>query len=146
VYVILLALLGFGMATPLISAITYTYSQIKVPNSIATAAAGVNSSGQIVGWFNMSTGGPHGYLLDSGTFTTLDYPHAASTVATSINDSGEIVGYYVGGGRTHGFTLINGQYTSFDYPGAKSTNPYAINNSGQIVGYYYDQQNTIHGF
>lgn len=126
--------------------ITYTYTQIKVPNSIATAAAGINTSGQIVGWYNLSTGGSHGFLYTNGAFTTLDYPGSSSTVATGINDSGEIVGYYTLGTATHAYTLVGSQYTSFDYPGSNSTYAYALNGNGDIVGYYYDQHNAIHGY
>lgn len=127
-------------------AITYTYTEIKVPNAIATAAGGVNTVGDVVGWYNKSQGGPHGYLLKGGTFTFLDYPGASSTVAAGINDSEEIVGYFTDSSGMHGFSYISGQYTAIDYPGANGTFPAAVNASGQIVGYYVDSNIKSHGF
>lgn len=143
---ILLTLLAYGLLAQSAWAISYTYTQIKVPNSTATAAAGINTAGEIVGWYNLSQGGPHGYLYRNATFNFIDYPGASSTVATGINDSEEIAGYYTDKTGTHGYTLINGQYTVIDYPGANATFPYAVNASGEIVGYYVDQNIVSHGF
>ena len=145
-YAIVLALLGFGLAASPVSAITYTFNDVKVPGSFSTSALGINTPGQVVGWFTNSVGGFHGFLLSNGSYTTLDYPGAPNTLASDINDSGEIVGYYDDGITIHGFTLINGQYTAFDYPGAANTYAFGVNKTGQIVGYYFDQNNKIHGY
>ena len=58
-------------------------------------ATGINNSGQIVGYYDDSSGNSHGFLYSNGTWTTLDDPLATKgTEAVGINDSGQIVGNY----------------------------------------------------
>jgi hypothetical protein len=76
-------------------------------------ASGVNSSGQIVGyWSDGYASGPfNGFLASNGAngaVTTLDFPDAESTVFTGINDSGLIVGYANLGAGFEGFLYSPG--------------------------------------
>src|SRR5690348_15883469 len=66
---------------------SYVYTTIAVPCSTDTQANGINTSGQIVGFY--ADLGEHGFLLSGGNYTTLD-PRANH--AYGINDSGQIVG------------------------------------------------------
>src|SRR6516165_4671528 len=88
---------------------TYVFTPVDVPGSSylkRTFATGINTSGQIVGYY-LSGGlnvAAYGFLLDQGSYTTLDVPGAtgfldpppgiSGTQANGINDSGQIVGYY----------------------------------------------------
>src|SRR5438105_2602115 len=71
-----------------------TYTQIDVPGSITTEAVGINTQGDIVGFYADSSNVFHAFLLSGGVYTTIDYPGAAGTDATAINDLGQIVGPY----------------------------------------------------
>ncbi|HEY7536188.1 MAG TPA: hypothetical protein VH878_09640, partial [Thermodesulfobacteriota bacterium] len=91
---------------------------IDPPGSDYASATGINSSGQIVGWFNDYPYGfcfIHGFLRDKwGHFITIDDPDAygcsvyeQGTFANGISDKGKIVGNFVdSGGVPHGFIAI----------------------------------------
>jgi probable HAF family extracellular repeat protein len=70
-----------------------------------TAVSGVNSAGQIVGYYFDGSTRIHGFLYSGGTYTTLDDPLGIrATFASGINDAGQIVGTYAdGNGNEHGF-------------------------------------------
>jgi probable HAF family extracellular repeat protein len=84
-----------------------------LPSSGATGgtfAQGINTSGQIVGYYNNWSPSPspvfHGFLYSGGAYTAFDVPDAGSggsTVAQGINASGQIVGFYTNNSGTHGF-------------------------------------------
>jgi probable HAF family extracellular repeat protein len=110
-----------------------TYTQIDPPGSTLTRCQGINSAGEIVGFY-VENAIYHGFTLINGTYTTLDYPNA-NTYLNGVNDLGQIVGYssaeaFLYDPQTQTFTAIS-------YPGTHySTTPTAINNSGTIVGFY----------
>lgn len=108
-------------------------SAISAPGQ-GTYVRGINNAGQIVGYYN-STSGDHGFLYNGGTYTTLDYPLGAprGTYATGINNFGQIVGYYIdNSGGAHGFIDTGGVYTTIDNPlGAAGTFVYGINDFGR---------------
>jgi probable HAF family extracellular repeat protein len=68
------------------------------PGATGTYSYGINSSGQIVGFFTEIVGSQqqisHGYLYSNGVFQTIDVPGHINTVANGINDAGEIVGTF----------------------------------------------------
>ena len=113
---------------------SYTFSALQDPvaGSAAfgpegTAAGGVNSAGQVTGWYFDSSGETHGFLYNpiGSAFTTLDFPPNPSapqyTTPAGINDSGEVVGTYeddIDG--VHGFLYnpnnpVGSQWTTLDY-------------------------------
>jgi uncharacterized membrane protein len=82
-----------------------SFTTIDVPGASSTHAAGINDSGQIVGYFVDATG-THGFFLDvGGSLTTIDVPGASDTFALGINNSGQIVGSFDSSdaGPTKGF-------------------------------------------
>jgi probable HAF family extracellular repeat protein len=81
-----------------------SYTTLDAPGgSGAIFALGINTSGQIVGYYYHAGSTTHGFLLDQGSYTTLDVPGALYTYATGINASGQIVGiYYDAAKRIHG--------------------------------------------
>jgi uncharacterized membrane protein len=132
---------------------TWEFISFDPPGATATNADGINTNGDVVGWYMDSAGKQHGYVLRAGNFTTIDYAGASATIARAINDQGDIVGTHVGdptlpGGDVHGFLLQQGNFTPLDYPGHLNTITQRINNAGQVVGCYHDQDNmgTMHGF
>src|SRR5437773_12498902 len=87
------------LCVPLASA-QLTYTSIDVPGAGYTSVQGINTAGDMVGYYGNTSNGPfHGFLLRGGNFTFFDYPGAGSTVASKINDSGLIVGYTPGVAR-----------------------------------------------
>jgi uncharacterized membrane protein len=134
-------------APTLVLADTFSYTTIDFTGATQTLAAGINSSGQIVGGYILPDQSRHGFLDVSGTFTTIDDPSATTgSENVGINDSGQIVGAYnlnppeaghVFEGA-HAFVDNAGTFTTIDdsTAGVTSTTAEKINNSGNIVGVY----------
>jgi uncharacterized membrane protein len=134
-------------APALLLADTFSYITIDFTGATQTLAAGINSSGQIVGGYILPDQSRHGFLDVSGTFTTIDDPSATTgSENVGINDSGQIVGAYnlnppeaghVFEGA-HAFVDNAGTFTTIDdsTAGVTSTTAEKINNSGNIVGVY----------
>ena len=125
----------------------YTFTTIDYPDatSHSTVANGINDAGQIVGYFNDSTGKFHGFLKDGATFTTIDVPGASATFARGINDAGQIVGFFQNPGD-HGFLKDGAAFATIDRPGAIATDAIGIYDAGQIVGLFLDDTVQTHGF
>jgi uncharacterized membrane protein len=100
---------------------------------------GVDSAGDIVGWYYDANGAQNGFLISGGTATTIDYPDASSvlTVLEGINDQGEITGQWKDtSGITHAFTydMTSGTFTSIDVPNATSfSQAWGLNNAGIVA-------------
>jgi probable HAF family extracellular repeat protein len=126
------------------------FTRINIPGT-CTAPIGINSQGQIVGYYdaNNCAENPQGFIYSGGTFTTINVPGSLLTEPNGINDSGTIVGQYraqSGNTNNQGFIYSAGAFTSLDFPGAVETGAEKINNSGQVVGYYIDSNNNQHAF
>jgi probable HAF family extracellular repeat protein len=96
----------------------------------ASAAGGINSSGQVVGWAGAPAVKGHAFLYSGGVMTELGVPSGNYTNASGINDSGLVVGQatppYPG---AYLYSLSAGTMTSLGNGDA-----IAINAGGQIVG------------
>src|SRR6266568_8925698 len=118
--------------------INVTFTTIDVPGAGVTGVYGINSAGEMVGYYCSDSNDPnkHGFLLSGGNFTYLDYPSAYATFAYGINDSGIIVGSaeFQGGLTAVGFSYDGSAYTSISDGGNSTTITYSINNAGEIVG------------
>jgi probable HAF family extracellular repeat protein len=69
---------------------------LDYPNSTNTQCLGINTKGEIVGFYNDAAGAIHGFHYQSGTWTSIDDPNGVgATLVNGINDSGTIVGFYV---------------------------------------------------
>jgi hypothetical protein len=129
-----------------------TYMQIDVPGSIDTALRGINSEGDISGFYvDDSLGNDHGFLLSGGSYMTIDYPdpNFPDTQLFGMNDVGQTVGVAFGNGLDVGFVYSTATqtFTEISYPGSLTTFPENINNAGKIVGLFYSQNNrTTFGF
>jgi len=77
-------------------------TNLDVPGGSTTVARGINSRGDVVGyWFNHSNGQgaiTHGFVRKEGSYVTIDVPGAfGGTIASGINDRGDLVGGYYDG-------------------------------------------------
>src|SRR6267143_907849 len=87
----------------------------------------------------------HGFLLNTGEFTTIDYPDAQFTIAYGISPAGDIIGIEADqSGTVHGFLLRNGKFRAINYPGASATLP-TMMIGDRIVGGNFDAAG-VHGF
>lgn len=116
-----------------------TFTTIDVPGAEVNGIYGINSAGNMVGYYGPNNGSgldKHGFLYSGGTFTFLDYPGAASTFAYGINDSGLIVGSaeFNGGTTIGGFKYDGLTYSLIHLKGKSSTITYGVNNSAEVVG------------
>ena len=99
--------------------------------------AGLNASGQVVGYYN----GSLGFIASGGPMTAMGTLGGSYSFGTGINDNGVAVGYSytTGNAALDAFTYINGTMTDVTTTlhitlGGTSVSPNAINNSGQIAG------------
>jgi len=117
-----------------------TFDVPGIPPGGYQVALKINDRGQIVGYFQNSTG-THGFLYDRGVVTTLDAPGTlgrgifAATFAFGINDRGQIAGTFIGvDGNFHEFIESRGTFTTIDAPGSTHTEFRAINDLGEALG------------
>ncbi len=145
------------LAADLVSGASYTYTVLQVQGSDAgsTSPSGINDLRTVVGAYSVvqlcgsvfcTT--PHGFIWNSGTYTSITFPGSNSTMATAINNSGQIVGNYSTAALTpqksNGFIYNGSTFTTLNVSGAALTQPKGINNSGQVVGYF--ESSSTHGF
>ncbi len=117
------------------------YTQIDYPGALFTAAYGVNSSGDVSGWYEDAGDILHGFLLSGGSFATIDYPGAASTTVFGMNNVGQIVGYSDNPAVGFAYDISSQTFTEIAYPNSPfGTRIYSINDSGEAVGYFYDSE------
>ena len=103
---------------------TYTYTTIDPPGSTYSVAESINNKGQIVGFYQNSSGQEFGFLDSGGKYTTIDFPGSIQTTPTAINAKGQIVGTYADSNSvSHAFLYSGGTYTTLDVPGARLYRP-----------------------
>ena len=130
----------------------FSYAPINVPGAVVTVARGVNSSGEIVGFYMTATCQyfdiynatvtncpTKGFKYVNGSYIKLMVPNSVSTIITGVNDYGDLVGYYKkSDGTYHGFIWYHQNVVkTIDYPGLKPpylTVPMGINKAGTVVG------------
>lgn len=119
-----------------------SYTTIAKPEATAeTSPLGVNSAGEVVGYYSVFTSRydpptRFGFTWQDGVFTPLNAPGATETIPQGINDQGQIVGMYFDATGMHGFIDTGGVFSTVSVPGAYRTVPRAISNAGEIVGTY----------
>jgi hypothetical protein len=138
--------------SPSAASATFTFAPINDPAGFNTEARGINSSGEIAGFYQtdasctesqvdiryLPTCHKHGFTYVDGKYKTHDVPGAVSTVVNGLNDLGDLVGVYLSSdGVTHGFLWLHtGAIEILAYPKASSTTPMSINKSGVVVGQF----------
>jgi uncharacterized membrane protein len=144
----LAAPLPFGQSNAKTAQLTFT--TVDFPGAGVTGVTGINTAGDMVGYYGVNDNEPHkhGFLLRNGTFTSIDYPGAYATFAYGINDSGLIVGSaeFNSGLTALGFTYDGTTFTPFQVPHQPVTTPNGIDNAGDIVGSAGISGANFHGF
>jgi hypothetical protein len=126
--------------------LTYTYSDIAFPGATSTSPRGINSDGDVAGYYETS-GQVYGFLLSAGNYTTISCPAATTgTFVYGINDNGVIVGYYGTAYKNYGFIYVNGECKNLQEFNGETPHPTGINDKGQIVGYYIPATDVTEGF
>jgi uncharacterized membrane protein len=134
------------------SGLNFTFGMIDFPRSPDSTALGLNSRGDIVGFYGPNVplyeGTEQSFLLEGNNFQELIYPGASYTGALGINKSRKIVGWYTNpGDNVHSFLRKGKAYTNIDYPGFDNTIASNINDAGVVIGIQYDNAGTtVHGF
>ena len=112
-----------------------------LPGGDYSAAFGVNTAGQVVGYSNTATvlrgfvWTAAGGMQDIGTL-----PGDDGSQALGINNSGVIVGSSSGPSGTHAFARTSSAMLGLGtLPGDNESVAYAVNDSGQVVGYSFGQ-------
>jgi uncharacterized membrane protein len=141
-----------------------TFTTIDAPGASTqnplggTAAADINTAGEIVGSFLDSNSAAHGFFRSTaGVLTVFDAPGAGTsmfqgTIAGSINTSGTIAGSFLDSRSvSHGYIRApEGTFTIFDVPGSTfatiNTIASSINDGGAITGFFIDATLVQHGF
>jgi uncharacterized membrane protein len=137
----------------------FAFSAFEPEGASYTEAMGINSSGAIVGVYDVPGFPRAGFLLENGAFTRIAFPQASggpavtATVAYDINAAGDIVGVYrlAGEGLTEmpGFLRTKaGVFSTVDVPGRMGTVATAILPDGTILGCSHDENmtTTMYGF
>jgi len=130
---------------PGLASAQYAFTQLDVPESVATYADG-NGVRRIVGEFD-DEDGTHGFVLKKGEFARFDVPGAEGyTSINGINASGERAGIYFAGGRFYGYFWSHGVVTTLDPPDSTFSLAASINGKGQVVGFWRKGTEPRHGY
>ncbi len=129
------------------------YASFDAPGAdpqLGTYAIGLDSRGDIVGYFYDTAATPRGFVRSpGGQIITFDARGAnrQGTFVWAVNRSGTVVGTYVDhAGVMRGFARnANGEQRPINLRSAHMVQPSGINDKGVIVGYFGDQTG-FHGF
>jgi len=113
-----------------------------------TQGYGINTAGDVVGYYLNSAGEDQGFLYSKGTFTDIG-PSGDISIANAINDKGLIVGAYDDPetGVQSGFLYDGKSYTTLE-PSAcvSTTQAWGINNKDEITLYCVNSGGTYDGY
>lgn len=126
---------------------TKTFSpDINFPGAVSTVTAAINNLDDITGFYTDSMG-THGFIDDSGHFTTVDPPGATETQLLGLNDNGIADGFAMIGGFQHGilYNSLTKMFTILDPPGSTQTTLNGLNNAGDVVGFFVDAAGNTDG-
>ncbi len=131
--------IGLGLLlsmAALSSAQTYTITDLGTLGGPTSSASSLNSSGQVVGWAELSASlYYHASVWSGGQIQDLGVLGVSDSIANGINDSGQIVGYSDDvSGAVHGFLWTQSGGMQDVNGSAYSSLVNAINASGQMVG------------
>ncbi|HSB74491.1 MAG TPA: hypothetical protein VLC12_02510 [Terriglobales bacterium] len=99
------AFLVLGIAAlALPSQAQFTYAAINVPGAVSTEARGINSSGEVVGFYKTAACSDYNVLVPNcptrgfkyvnGSYIKLMVPGSVTTAIMGVNDYGDLVGFY----------------------------------------------------
>ena len=131
------------------NAISYTYTPISYPDSIAIAPMDINDHGCIVGSYSPERGIEKAFTYDGSSYQEILIEGANFSRARGVNKDGKVVGEYRGeDGQIHGFIYEGGTTSTYDIAirGAAGTVLTGINDNGVLVGIYNDGSGNLVGF
>ena len=145
-WAVVVLLVGVGQAA---GSILYTLTDLGTLGGKQSAALGINSFGQVVGYSYTSDDKTHAFLHDGATMHdlgTLD-PNYIS-IAEGINDSQQVVGWSRNSAGNHrGFVWTSAtEMQDLGTLGGSTSRAYAIDNSGRIGGQSHDSNGDSHAF
>lgn len=133
--------------------VTFTFTNIDPPGSLATEAWAINNEGVVVGSYVDSSKTVLGYKrLSNGSFNAPITVAGENVYLDGLNDHGVMTGYSsVGVGQDYPppnpittFTLSHGVYTDFTI--GPDTQINAINNNGDFTGVFEEDSSEYPGF
>lgn len=103
-----------------------------------TEPRGLNTGGEVVGWYIVPGDISRGFMLSSGAVTTINYPDPTETGTDleGVNDQGYIAGqWFDAGGNIHAFVLAPDlvTYTDINVSGATRVQAWGINNKNEVA-------------
>lgn len=100
---------------------------------------GIDSSGDISGFYADTVSSYQGFILSKGSFTSVSYPGQVSTFLEGMNDVGQIAGTsWISNNSSYFNFVYNFQdqtFTELKTPPGSITFSNAINDGGTVVGY-----------
>lgn len=121
-----------------------TLTNVDVPGAQMTFAHGINSQGDIVGWYTMPNSfQTQGFLLSHGLFTTLDMAGASATELMGVASTGQIVGACV---PLDSCEINDAAFSTIPVPNSRNSGATGISNNGTVVGWYNDTGAHQHGY
>lgn len=141
------ALLLFTLlAAPLLAHADPRYAVVPIGGAGSTPA-GINNSGDVVGYYNPTAGIQHAFLYTGTAFQDLGTLGGPGSRAAGINDAGVIVGASgTSGGATHAFRYAGGSMVDIGTLGGQNSAAEAINTYGQIAGSADNADGFSHAF
>jgi len=129
-------------------------ANIDVPGSVQTYAQGINSYGQIAGYYWPNTAAVQNFVRDPAGNFTFFTPACSSNCNANVlgvADNGSVVGEYYAQVERGFLYSETGVLTYFRDPGAgiyrgQGTFPSAVSGNGKITGWFQDSSNGVHGF
>src|SRR5207247_6222936 len=107
----------------------------------ALLATGIDTIGNVGGYFTDSGSLAHGFCYTGSGYTILNAPSSTNTFAQAMDSTGKVAGYYLDNTASqlaHGFiwSSSSGFGPSINVPGATNTYIYAIADDGEVGGSY----------
>ena len=116
-----------------IKTVQLNFTTVAIPGAGFTGVEGVNTAGNMVGFYGASSNGPfHSFMLSGGIFTYFDYP-GQSTQAYGINDAGLVSGT-AGDLDVRGFLYDGTTFTTLQHGNDTATFVFHLDNAGDAVG------------
>ena len=116
-----------------------TYTQIDFPNAGSTYCVGIDSSGNISGFYADTVSSYQGFILSKGNFSSVSYPGEVSTFLEGLNDVSQVAGTsWISNNSSYINFVYNVQdqtFTKLKTPAGSITFSNAINDDGTVVGY-----------
>lgn len=139
--VMCMGVLAFAARVGLAQGPAGTYTTIDFPGAAATVAQGVDSAGDVVGFFVDDNSEVHGFIFSGGAYTQLDVPGTLQgTDAYGINDLGQVVGSTDSTLGLFVYDTSTQTYTTYQFGNGDYTDVTAssINDADFIVGWAQD--------